>query len=160
MVVLDALQADLAERWVAVERMKRRLGDPVQLVSLGRVQDAILRAYFGAIQGAERRDLCRFIVSAARTLMDERPDAESWYPELAPGGSLRVRSDARRGSVALLRNLLTVKHWAEEAASVRFFDDEYDGAQLFLRIWEQLGEHRYRRALAIVAEVESIDGLA
>ena len=134
-IVLDALQADLARRWVEVERDKRRLGDPVRLVALGRIQDALLRAYFGAIQGAERRDLCRFIIVAARTLMDERPAPEAWHPILTPGGSLRLRSDARRASVALLRNLRTIKHWADEAAAVRFFDDEYDGAQLFLRIW-------------------------
>lgn len=158
-IVLDALQADLARCWVAVERDKRRLGDPVRLVALGRVQDALLRAYFGAIQGAERRDLCRFIIAATRILMDERPDVESWQPVLAPGGSLRLRSDARRATVTLLRNLRTIKHWADEAAAVRFFDDEYDGAQLFLRIWEQLGEQRYRKALAIVADIESIDGL-
>lgn len=158
-VFLEALQADLARRWMEMERDKRRLGDPARLIALGRVQDAVLRAYFGAAQGAERRDLCRFIITAARVLMDERSGGQAWQPVLAPGGSLRARSQARRSSVALLRNLRTIKHWADEAASARFFDDEYQAAQMFLRLWQELGEARYWNALVIVSEIESIDGL-
>ena len=73
--------------------------------------------------------------------------------------STSTGSGARRSSVALLRNLRTVKHWVDQAGSVRFFDDEYDASQLMLRIWELLGEGGYRRALAIAADIESLDGL-
>ena len=158
-VFLEALQLDLAQRWVASEVEKLRLTDPAQVVALGRIQDAVLRAFFGAIQGAERLDLCRFIVSCASALLVERPTVESWQPTLAPGGSLRARSDAHRASVALLRNLRTVRHWVEQATAVRFFDDEYERAQLVLRMWEELGENGYRRALAIATEIESLDHL-
>ena len=158
-VLLEALQLDLARRWVSAERDKRRLGDPGQLVALGRIQDAVLRAYLGAIQGADRQDLSRFIVSAAATLLAERADADAWQPVLDSGGSLSLRSDARRASVTLLRNLGIVRHWVEQAANVRFFDDEYDAAQLLLRIFEELGEAGHRRALSVVHAVESIDGL-
>lgn len=156
---LESLQWDLAERWVRAERDKSRLAEPARLIALGRIQDAVLRAYFGAIQGAERLDLSRFIITAAHLLLAERGNSESWQPALDGSGSLRMRSDARRAAVALLRNLRTVRLWVDQASSARFFDDEYDASQLLLRIWEPLGNHGYQRAMAVVSDVESIDGL-
>ena len=159
MVLLEALQVDLTRRWVRIERDKRRIGDLGQLIAVGRIQDAVLRAYFGAVQGAERLDLSRFIVAAAGELLSERTDAEAWQPVLDSGGSMRTRNEARRASVALLRNLRTIRHWVEQAMTVRFFDDEYDAAQLLLRVWEPLGDSGYRQALAVAGAVESIESL-
>lgn len=158
-VLLEALQWDLAQRWVRAERDKRRIAEPGELIAFGRIQDAVLRAYFGAIQGAARLDLSRFIITACCSLLAERSDSDAWQPALDGSGPLHLRSDARRASVALLRNLRTVRLWVEQAAGVRFFDEEYDAAQLLLRIWEPLGESGYQRALAVASAVESIDGL-
>jgi hypothetical protein len=144
---------------VRSERGKRRLGDPERMIVLGRIQDAVLRAYFGAIQGAERLDLIRFVVDATRVLLDERGGAAGWQPVIESAGPLHRRSDARQAATALLRNLRTVRHWVEQASGVRFFDDEYDAAQLLLRVWEPLGEAGYQRALAIARELESIDSV-
>lgn len=158
-MLLEALQWDLAERWVRAERDKSQLAEPGRVIALGRIQDAVLRAYFGALQGAERWDLCRFIIESVRALLAERVTARAWQPALDGSGALQLRSDAMRAAVALLRNLRTVRIWVEQAASARFFDDEYDAAQLLLRIWEPLGSQGFQQAMAVVSDIESLDGL-
>jgi hypothetical protein len=158
-LILEALQPDLTRRWLMMERDKRRLGSTAEIIAIGRIQEAVLEACFSAIEGANRRDLAAFAIAATDALLAERPDTEAWQPALASAGPLRMRSDARRAAVILLRGAHTLKRWADSAAVVRFFDDEYDAAQLFLRLWERLGDSRYRRAAAIAREIESIEGL-
>jgi hypothetical protein len=158
-LILEALQPDLTRRWLMMERDKRRLDSAAEIIAIGRIQEAVLDACFAAMDGAERRDLAAFAIAAVDALLAERPDTEAWLPALAHRGPLRVRSDARRAAAILLRCAHTLERWAESAAAVRFFDDEYDAAQLFLRLWERLGDSRYRRAAAIASELESIEGL-
>ncbi|MCG8417406.1 MAG: hypothetical protein MJE77_05615 [Proteobacteria bacterium] len=158
-VVLEALQFDLGQRWVAMERRKRRLGRAASIVAVGRVQDAVVRAYFSALSSAGRTDLAAFVITAARQLLGDARDAESWEPALNPGGTLHRRSDARHATVVFLRALTTVRQWVEQARAVRFFDDGYKCAQLLLRLWEPLGDHGYTRAMSIADRIESIEGL-
>ena len=159
LVVLEALQPDLARRWVAMEHRKRRLGRPGSIIDIGRVQEVVLRSCFSALSQASRPDLAWFAIAATRDLLAEAPTSREWEPALESGGSLRLRSDARRASVVLLDAMAAVRRWVEQARSLRFFDDGYDGAQLLLRLWESLGDRSYERAATIVRETSSIEGL-
>ncbi len=159
LVVLEALQPDLARRWVAMEHNKRRLGRAASIIQVGQVQETGLRSYFSALSQAGRPDLARFAIMATRDLLAEGSATTHWEPQLEPGGSLRLRSEARRAAVALLRGMAAVRRWIEQARSVRFFDDGYDGAQLLLSLWEPLGDRVYDRGAAITRDIESIEGL-
>lgn len=159
LVVLEALQPDLARRWVAMEHRKRRLGRPESIIDIGRVQEVVLRSCFSSLSQASRPDLASFAITATRDLIAEAPTSAEWEPALESGGSLRLRSDARRASVVLLEAMAGVRRWVEQARSLRFFDDGYDGAQLLLRLWETLGDRSYERAARIARETGSIEGL-
>ena len=62
LVVLEALQPDLAERFEAVERFKGGLADAADLINLKTTQKQALQAYLMAIDRAGRRDLAGFLV--------------------------------------------------------------------------------------------------
>lgn len=156
-VIIEALAPDLGRRVVEMERDKLRL-PAAALVLAGRVQEAVLGAFLAAIDGAGRRDLCGFVIDSAAALLAERGEARAWMPAPEPGTPLYVRSHARRAAVSLLRGLGTLERWAESARAVRFFDDDYDVAQLFLRLWQPL-DGDARRAHAIVAAAESLRDL-
>jgi hypothetical protein len=158
-LIVEALQPDLAARWITMERHKRALGSSAAIIATGRVQEAVLKAWGAALGSAGRRDLIEFVLLAARALLDERTSAQDWRPAADPGAPLQTRNHAQRAAAAFLRALRPLKRWADNAAAVRFFDDEYSAAQLYLRLWEQLGGSRYRRAMALVTELESARGL-
>ena len=161
-LVLEALQADLARRWRRIEESKRRVFEPADMVALGSAQEVVLSAFLDALDAARRRDLAGFLLEAGRGLVD-RP-ATHWMEGLSPSASLRARAEAARAAGAWLRSLARLARWDAEHRAVRFFDDDYDAAQLLLSQWNAFGEVGFRlaaereRALASLGPLES--GLA
>src|SRR5262249_1013554 len=75
---LEALQGELTERWLKMDRDKARISDWKQLQTLGRSQDLILEAFLAAVQETHRFDLARFLFPALQALLPENPRLEWW----------------------------------------------------------------------------------
>jgi hypothetical protein len=161
-LVLEALQADLARRWLRLEESKRLISEPSDMVALGSVQEAVLSAFLEALEAAQRRDLAGFLLEAGKALVD-RP-ATQWVEGLSPRASLRARAEAAQAAGVWLRMLARLARWDAEHRAVRFFDDDYDAAQLLLSQWNAFGEAGFRlaaereRALASLSPSGSISG--
>ncbi|OJH42791.1 hypothetical protein [Cystobacter ferrugineus] len=159
-LVLEALQADLARRWLRIEESKRRVSEPADMVALGSAQEAVLSAFLEALEAARRRDLAGFLLEAGRGLVG-RP-ATLWVEGLSPLASLRARAEASRAAGAWLRSLARLARWDSEHRAVRFFDDDYDAAQFLLSQWSAFGEAGFRlaaereRALSSLGPFEAV----
>ena len=160
-VLLEALQGDLARRWLEMERGKARLTGTERLLQVGQAQQRALDGLARAADAAGRRDLLGFVWRAGGKLLRHRPAAAHWLAALSPESSLAERSQAcREGGAAFLRALLGLQAWVEEARSRRFFDDDYAAAQLLLRQWEELGTGGAQHAQLLVGALEALDAVA
>src|SRR5205085_4133888 len=73
--MLEALQPELAARWVQVEAAKSRITEWQRMRDLGRSQERVLTAFLDAVEAAGRQDLARFLLRAAHRLLTEHADA-------------------------------------------------------------------------------------
>ncbi len=152
--IAEALQPDLARRWVAIERAKRDVADPSQMVALGTAQEAVLGAWFDACERSGRRDLARFATNAAARLVARPVPAHAWAASLPAQATLASRQAARISAGAFLRALERPARWDREHRARRHFDDGYAAAQLLLRDFEALGPARLAHARSALAELE------
>jgi hypothetical protein len=155
--VLEALQPYLAARWVALERQKLAIIDPSQMIALGRVREETLEAFLNAVDGAGRRDLARFLLSAAATLLGDAHarGPRAWVGSLDLGG-LRVaeRAEAHRAALGFLRTLGRLQAWERQARGVGYFDEGYAASQLWKADWEaHAGDTLCEQAAAIARAV-------
>jgi hypothetical protein len=155
-LVLEALQEDLARRWLAMERRKREISGVATMINLGAAQEAVLAHLCAAADAQGRRDLLGFLHAAAARLVGHRPPAAEWIAGLAAQGTLQQRTTAYRAAGATLRSLDRLHTWVVEAQGVRFFEDEYGAAQLLLRQWEPLGLAGHDHARQVLAQLESL----
>jgi hypothetical protein len=154
--ILEALQPELEERWVKVEATKENIADPERMAALGRTQETVLSAFLDAVEAANRFDLARFLLAAARRLLDTRARAEMWTGSLQTA-RLRVadRANAHRLAFAFLRQLERLRNWEIRMRSVGYFDEGYASAQLWKAEWARHdGEVLFQRASAIIRELE------
>lgn len=157
--LIDALAPELSRRWVQVEHAKSRIVGSARMRELGAAQARVLDAWASAAERAGRRDLCRFAVDAAAELARSARPAFAWIEALEPGQTLAERSAARHAAAAFLRALDRMSRWARDARAVRFIDDGYDAAQLWLSIWECLGDDGHARLTAIADELSALRAL-
>lgn len=155
-VLLEALQADLARRWIAAERRKGELAQPAQMIALGESQRALVKALCAVLDRHARRDLAGFLLEAGGALLRHRPEASRWVAGLATG-ALAERQRAVRAAGALLESLGQLGRWAEEAQGVRFFDDDYEASQLLLKQWERIGAQGMAHAQELVQRMQALD---
>jgi FtsH ternary system-associated peptide len=156
-MALDALQGDLALRWIEMERRKRSLVDPVELERLGEVQGAALDALFAAADAARRRDLAGFVLEAVARLLPPHAPPDRWLGSLDRTVSVAKRTAARRAAGALLRAVRRWHAWTQEHRQVRFFEDGYELSQALLQRWEILGDAGYARSERVLAGLEALD---
>lgn len=156
-LLLEALQRDLARRWIAVERGKRELVKLEVMTSVGESQRLVLAQLAAALDRAGRRDLFGFVIEATGRLLRHRPDASHWIGGISQVGALSARQRAFRAAGALLAGLDLPRRWVEEAQTVRFFDDEYEASQLLLKQWEQLGNEGLLHAQQLVQRMQALD---
>lgn len=153
LIVLEAVQEDLARAWVRQEHAKTELVDATAMLTFGTQQRKVLEGFFGALETVGRRDLARFAVVAAARLVD-RP-AHRWIASLGPT-TLAQRSEATRASAAFLSSLAQLARWHQQWAMVRFIDDEYEQAQKHLSAWDVLGTAGFERAAALADALVSL----
>jgi hypothetical protein len=157
--VLEAIQWELANRWLESERRKEHLVDPVEMRAVGNAQEAILGAYLDVIESTQRFDLARFILQTASGLLGftSEPSARFWTSALhfPAGVRLAERGETYRSALAFLRALDRLAGWTERARSVGYFDEGYAAAQLWLSDWERWdGDQLYRRGQAVVRQID------
>lgn len=149
--VLEALQPDLAARWIHVESSKERIEQPTVMRALGVSQDKVLDAFLTALEKANRRDLARFLLRAGHQLLGQHAHSGMWTGALQMSGQrLADRAATYQAATSLLRHFDRLAGWARWAKSVWHLDEEYRAAQLYLTDWEQFdGETVVTRAQTI-----------
>lgn len=157
LIVIEALQDDLAEHWVRMERTKAEMRNPADVLALGTAQRNVLDGFLDAIDAIGRRDLAGFLVFAGKQLLD-RP-ARGWLALDPNAGTLSTRSEATHAGAAFLDALQRLGTWRREWAMVRFMDDGYDEAQLHLDVWDTLGQAGFERAATIADTLHSLRDL-
>jgi FtsH ternary system-associated peptide len=153
-IVVEALADELAARWYAGELTKRQLEDPAELVALGGHQDQVLTRFMAACDGARRRDLARWVLDAATPLF-----ARNLSPHvvaLDPRRPLSERAQARVAAGALMRAIERWNAWDQLHRGVRYFDDDYQAAQLLLQHFERIGPPGVARAQGWLADLASL----
>jgi hypothetical protein len=155
-VLFEALQSDVARRYVALEQKKRRLFEPARLIELCQEQHQALETLMQAAAKNERRDLMTFVITAAAKLLRPRPRASDWRPAFTPNSPLMQRTEGNEASAVLLDALKALQKWVVEAQGARFFDDEYEASQLLLRKWEQLSSGALEHAELLGRELRSM----
>ncbi len=158
--LIEALSEDLADRWRRMEWRKQRIFSGRQMRVLGGAQTATLAAFMDAAAKAGRYDLGYFLIEAAAAVLASAQDARQFAGRLESRGTMRERSEARRAAGAFLKSIQRLGRWAEDAATVRFFDDEYEGAQLFLSRFERISEKGMQHADRIIKNLEALDSAA
>lgn len=159
-VVMEALTPDLAERWMQIELKKRTIVAGQEMIRLGATQSAVAQSYLAAIDRRGRRDLAQCFIEAGAGSLEKGLDPETFVGRLEQRGRIADRAQARSAAAAFLKILEHLGRWAEEARSVRFFDEEYDAAQLYLTLFEPLGDRGVRRAADLVKSLEALDATA
>ncbi len=155
--VLETLQPELAARWLQVERDKEHIVDFGQMRSLGRSQELVLDAYYKAVEHAGRRDLARFLLVTAVSLLVPQATSQAWIGRLQPppGARLAERTETYRAATAFLHSLPRMAAWTAAARQVGYFDEGYAASQLWLADWEQYdGDAFLARACEIIRQLD------
>jgi hypothetical protein len=156
--ILEALQPELADRWLEVERGKANVISWRQMQAHGRSQRQVLEAFFDALEATGRRDLARFVLMVLAELLPEDATAERWLRCVTDRGpTIAERTQTGREALVLLRQLGRLRRWALEARGVAFFEENYVASQLYKSDWEHWqGETLHARAEAILRQVEPL----
>lgn len=154
--LLEALQHDLADRWVHVETRKGRIGDYDEMRTLGHAQERVLTAFLDAVEKAERLDLARFLLRAAALLLGPDVEPSLWVGTLRHDGQrLADRAVAIGAALTLLRQLERLQHWERLARGIGYLDEGYHAAQLWKADWEHYqGELLCERAQGIIRRLD------
>ncbi len=156
--ILEALQGELAERWLMVERRKVQIVTWQTMQALGRSQGQALDAFFTALEASGRRDLARFLLVTLSRLLTEDATAQRWLDGVQDRGpTMAERVQTGRAALVLLRQLQRLRRWAQAARTVAFFEESYTASQLWKTDWEHgQGDVLHARAEAILREVEPL----
>ena len=158
-LVLEALQADLAESWRQMEIAKGQVSDWGQLNRFGIAQETALEPFTRACTEAQRPDLARFLLVAVGGLLEVDRQPSFWVGGLQGAAPPRLADQiaTRRSALAALRQMSRFRQWEQWARSVGPFDEGYRVAQLWLSDWEQHhGPARAARAENILRQVEPL----
>ncbi len=154
--MLEALQPELARRWIEVESGKERLAEPQAMRVLGLSQQRVLTSFLDAVEQAGRMDLARFLLQAASVLLGPHAHAGMWTGRLSMAG-LRVadRAATYQAATTFLRMLDRLQTWQRRARGVGYFDEGYTASQLWKADWETAqGDQLTDRARAIVQQLD------
>jgi hypothetical protein len=155
---LEALEPYLTRRWINVEKQKGHIADWRAMIVLGQAQERILQAFLDSVEGANRLDLARFLLQVAARLLHCRPRASDWVGGLdLKGVRVADRVDSFRAALILLRQLDRLRQWERQARVIGYFDDGYNGGQLWKALWESCdGESLWENAQHVIRELELV----
>jgi FtsH ternary system domain X6 len=154
--MLEALQPDLAARWVHVESTKERLASPQTMRALGRSQERVLCAFLDNAERVGRLDLTRFLLRTLSIILGPYAHHGMWTGALQTAGMRLVdRAELYQYAVVVPRQMDRLHDWAQTARRVSYFDEGYQAAQLYLADWEYYqGNILLERAQAIIRQLD------
>jgi hypothetical protein len=156
--MLEALQPELATRWIEVEGGKGNIIDWQRMRALGRSQVRVLTAFLDAVEKTGRLDLARFLLRAAHQLVGPNANAAMWVEAMTDAGPrLAERTATYHSALAFLHQLPRLQSWDRRARSVGYFDEGYQAAQLWKADWERYeGDAVSERARAIIRQLDPL----
>ncbi|MBY0525240.1 MAG: hypothetical protein K2R98_17670 [Gemmataceae bacterium] len=157
--VLEALQPELAERWLCVESSKGLIFDWEALRSLGQGQRLVLDAFLQAVEGAGRLDLALFLLQTTARLLTPGARSHMWINEQVRGAAPRMedRIETQRAALAVVGQVERFRGWERRARGVGYFDEGYQAAQLIKSAWERwVGDDLHARAQAMIRELDPL----
>lgn len=156
--ILEALQDELRQRWVELEKSKGRISDWERMQAVGQSQRSVLAAFLDAMQMAERRDLARFLFPVVAALLPDNPKVGWWTGGLRGTGTrLADRTATMQAALELVRQMSTLHEWQSEARLVGFFDENYAACQLYKNDWEHWqGDVLYARAGQLLEQIQPL----
>jgi hypothetical protein len=156
--MLEALQPELAARWIEIEGAKGSIVEWRRMRDLGRSQERVLTSFLDAAEKAGRFDLARFLLRAAQQLLGPHASAVMWVEGMTSAGArLAERTTTYRNALMFLRQLPRLQSWERRARSVGYFDEGYQAAQLWKADWERYeGEVLCDRAATIVRQLDPL----
>jgi hypothetical protein len=154
--VLEAVQPELARRWLTVERSKARIETWSEMQALGQAQESVLTAFLAALETAGRRDLARFLLACAAKLLTEDARPDFWVGGLAsPGVRMAERAATHRAALTFLHGFNRLQQWSRAAQHVGYLDEDYAASQLWKADWEQgQGDILHSRSRNIIQQLE------
>ena len=154
--MVEALQPELAARWIQMEGAKSRITEWRPMRALGRSQERVLTAFLDAVERAGRLDLARFLLRAAQSLLGEHTHSAMWVGGLSSAGPrLADRAATYQSALALLRQMPRLQSWERRARSVGYMDEGYQASQLWKADWERHdGDALAVRAQTIVRQLD------
>jgi hypothetical protein len=156
--MLEALQPELATRWIEVEGGKGSIVDWQRMRDLGRSQVRVLTAFLDAVEKADRLDLARFLLRAAHHLVGPHASSAMWVEAMTDAGPRLAERTVTYGSaLAFLHQLPRLQSWDRQARSVGYFDEGYQAAQLWKTDWGRYeGDAVCDRARAIIRRLDPL----
>lgn len=156
--ILEALQGELAERWLAVERSKAHIHDGARMQAVGRAQELALDALNNAVEKTQRLDLARFLLVVLHELLTPDARVVDWQGSLRnPGQRFADRAATHRATFILLHQMERLRGWQRQARGVGYFDEGFAAAQLWLAEWEHFeGDLLHQRAVHLLRQVEPL----
>src|SRR5262249_55829379 len=104
--ILEALQHDLAARWIHVESSKERIEQPAMMRPPAPAKDGALDASPPPVERPNRRDLARFLLRTAEHLLGQHAHPGMWTGSLQMTGQrLADRAATYQAGLVLLRHM-------------------------------------------------------
>lgn len=136
--ILEALQPDLAQRWIQIEAGKERITNPQEMRALGASQERVLNAFLDTLEQVNRRDLARFLLRVGQNILTEQAHPGMWTGGLHTTGlRLADRAATYQAALTFVRLFGRFQTWAAWARSVGRMDDEWHAANLWRHDWER-----------------------
>lgn len=138
-VIVECLNPDLAQRWIKSERGRGQIGDWKQMRATGMTLNRTLTDFLAACGKANRPDLARFVLTAARAILNQPGlTPQYWTGGLHGQGPPRLadRLETQRAAVVLPRHLTTLQAWDRNARGIGYWDDDYQASQLWKEDYE------------------------
>jgi hypothetical protein len=150
--ILEALQPDLAQRWLQLESGKERITNPLDMRTLGASQERVLTAFLDAVEKANRRDLARFLLKVGQHVLTDTAHAGMWMGNLNMAGHRLVdRANTYQAALTFVRLFARLRDWASWARSVGRWDEEWPAANLWRHDWERYdGDTLYTRSQTVI----------
>lgn len=152
-IIFEALQSSLAERWTSILKRCSTIESNEELLLYGRFVRSVLDRILNAIEAAARPDLARFFLQAAASILGAFAEPGRFVERLKKSGRLAEQVEARREALAFLPALLRLQAIAERARTAHFFDEHYEASQLYLNLWETVGEAKVQHAARMAQEI-------
>jgi hypothetical protein len=156
--VLEALQNDLAARWVEVEGHKQSIQVSEAMRQLGEEQERVLTAFLAATERQRRWDLARFLLRTASCLLPVNPQPDFWVGSVRQTKQrLAERTATYAAALAFLRQVDGLRRWDRQARLTGYFDEGYQAAQLWKADWEEhQGDLLVERAHAVIRRLDPL----